>query len=505
MVARSHVGRGRVEYYRPRGAFRDLWTATEPELLLDGPAGTGKTRGALERIVHLCDTTKGLRWGIFRKTRTALNETVLETLENKILAPIGHPMLSARNRAHRDKYVHPGTGAQIILGGFDSIEKLFSMELDGAYVAEAIETTQSDVTSLWRAMRNGAWGRHQIIMDTNPGPWDFWLNQRCTDIGGDGARTRRLKTYHRDNPALTLEYLENLDKNLTGEIRDRLFLGLWVTAEGRIIHTFGAHNVLTGDQNLGELQLFEHGHRWMLKLPPYAPIGDLTDDGEARHVLLRWFGVGIDWGPRAPGSIQLWGVTEDDRHILLEEVYELAMPLEKYADVVCAWHDRYRLSAVICDSADPDKIRMVNERLKRQDPRANGLAQNAPKSRDVGIDTVRWYFDADEQGVPRAFLLDNSLRRADDGLVRMAADGKPRPLCLRDELQNLVWLKEKDGRPQREVPDPTCADHAFDCARYWLRWAFIKRFGPKPPSAMYAKGTMGHLLKHDQVLKGQKI
>lgn len=499
MVVASYVGRGRVETYRPRGAFRDLWTATEPELLLDGPAGTGKTRGILERIVHLTDTVHGLRWGIFRKTRTSLNETVLETLENKVLAPIGHPMLTPRNRAHRDKYVNPATGAQIILGGFDSIEKLFSMELDGAYVAESIETSQSDVTSLWRAMRNGAWGRHQIIMDTNPGPWQFWLNQRCTDIAGERGRTRRLKTYHRDNPSLTREYLENLDQNMTGHIRDRLFLGLWVTAEGRIIHTFGAHNVLTGDLALHELQTFEMNGRWLLRLPPYAPLGTLTEDGEQKHVLIEWFGAAIDWGPEAPGAIQLWAVTPDDRHILLEEIYETAMPLERYADVVCEWHERYGLARVVCDSADPDKIRMVNTRLARQDPKAAGLAVNAPKSVHVGIDTMRWFFSPDEQGVPRAFLCDNSLRRADERLVRLAHDGTPRPLCLRDELDALVWEQHESDERAKERIDKRCADHAFDAARYWLRWAYIQKFGAKTPVKRYREGSMGHLFKHHEV------
>jgi hypothetical protein len=501
MHARSYVGRGNVEVYRPRGAFRDLWTATDPELLLDGPAGTGKTRGILERVVHLTDTVPGLRWGIFRRTRASLNETVLETLENKVLAPVRHPMLTARNRAHRDKYVNPRTGAQIILGGFDSVEKLFSMELDGAYVAEAIETTQSQVTSLWRAMRNGAWDRHQLIMDTNPGPWKHWLNQRCTDVSPERGRTRRLRTYHRDNPTLTREFLRNLDEGLQDEMRDRLFLGLWVSPEGLIITTFGPHNVLTGEVQLGELALQQVGGRWVLVLPEYAPIGTVTEDGEQRHVLIRWFGAAVDWGPEAPGAIQLWGVTEDDRHILLEEIYETAMPLERYADVVCEWHDKYRLARVICDSADPDKIRMVNERLRRVDRAASGLATKAPKSVHVGIDTMRWFFDLDEQKIPRAFLLDNALRRADEQLLRAAAGGKPRPLCLRDELEALVWEKHDEDEREKERIDKHCADHAFDAARYWMRWAYMQRFGPTTPTQRFTKGTMGALFKHDEVIR----
>lgn len=505
MVARpQYVGAGRIEYYRPRGAFRDLWTATDAELLLEGPAGTGKTRAALERLVYLCDTVPAIRCGIFRQTRTSLNETVLETLENKVLAPVGHPMLTPKSRAHRDKYVNPHNGAQIILGGFDAIEKLFSMELDVAYVAEVIECSQSAVTSLWRALRNPAWGRKQLFMDTNPGPWTAWMNQRCTDIAGSKGRTRRLRTYHKDNPSLTREYLENLDLNTSGEIRDRLFLGLWVAAEGRIIHTFGPDNMLVGDESRGELRTFQRGGRWYVKLPPYAPIGEVvaadTED-EHREQVLDWFGVGIDWGPRHPGSIQLWGVTPDDRHILIEEVYETAMPLEKYAEVVCAWHDRHRLRAVVCDSAGQAEMRMLNERLSRIDRTAGSLCENAPKSREVGIDTMRWYFAKDQGGVPRAFLLDNSLKVADPALVRMTADGAPKPLRLKDELEVWVWRKAEDGKPLKEEPDPICSDydHACDAARYWLRWAYVRKYGPTTPTRTFAKGTLGHLLGHEEV------
>lgn len=503
MVARPPRlnGGGNLLLFKPRGSHRDLWSARESQLVLDGAGGTGKTRNCCERLVHLCDNVPGLRFGLFRQTRKSLNQTVLETLENHVMRPVRHPMLTARARGSRDDYYHPKTGARIILGGFDHIERLFSMELDGAWIEEGIEVSQSAAASLWRAFRHNAWGRHQLWISTNPGPWSHWINQMCTDINPEGGRARRLKSFHADNPALTLEYLENLDKNTgSGDIRDRLYLGLWVYAQGRILDGFGPWNQVTGVLEDGELDLESRDGDWYLHLPPEHPCGEVDEEG-VRWVRLAWFGASIDWGPKEPASLLLWGVTEDDRHFLIEEVYEKGPRLERYSEVVCDWHERYRLRAVVADHADPDKIRMVNDRLGRMDRSAAGLVINANKSWKVGIDTFNWYMDRDEGGVPRAFFLDTSLKKADDALLAKAAEGNPVPIRLVDEIQALTWIKEEDGRPVREQQDPLCADHACDAARYWFMWAWMRKYGTRGPEDRFKKGALGQVLEHEKELR----
>ena len=56
----------------------------ESEIILDGPAGTGKTLGILERQ-HLIQNKYPMARGlVLRKYRSSMNETVLEVLDNDI-------------------------------------------------------------------------------------------------------------------------------------------------------------------------------------------------------------------------------------------------------------------------------------------------------------------------------------------------------------------------------------------------------------------------------------
>src|SRR6185369_1742308 len=80
--ARTRVEAQQVDQargYIPHGANAALRDYRGLEVLLSGPAGTGKTRGVLEWINHLAWRYPGLRVLIVRKTRASLAESVLYT------------------------------------------------------------------------------------------------------------------------------------------------------------------------------------------------------------------------------------------------------------------------------------------------------------------------------------------------------------------------------------------------------------------------------------------
>jgi phage terminase large subunit len=79
-----------VHTYRPYGAARDLFLCRDPEVLIEGPAGTGKTRAVLEYVNYLCENNDNIRVLMFRKTRASMTESVLVTYEDEVLWP-GHP------------------------------------------------------------------------------------------------------------------------------------------------------------------------------------------------------------------------------------------------------------------------------------------------------------------------------------------------------------------------------------------------------------------------------
>ena len=75
-----------VKLYEPRGACEELFYCCEPAVLLEGPAGTGKSRAVLEKVKYLCQSYRDLRILLVRKTRESMSETVLATWENHVIS-----------------------------------------------------------------------------------------------------------------------------------------------------------------------------------------------------------------------------------------------------------------------------------------------------------------------------------------------------------------------------------------------------------------------------------
>src|ERR1700674_5136405 len=101
--------------YQPYGAAETLFYDRSHEIILGGPADTGKSRGALEKL-HLCaEKYPGMRGAILRKTRRACTESALVTFESKVV-PEGHPILSGPAREQRHSYKYPN-GSELVITG----------------------------------------------------------------------------------------------------------------------------------------------------------------------------------------------------------------------------------------------------------------------------------------------------------------------------------------------------------------------------------------------------
>jgi len=193
---------------------------TAREVLLAGPAGTGKSRACLEKLNLVCMQLP-VRCAIVRKTRKSITQSSMVTLETKVLPQPNAVLFHTGDQEYR----YP-SGARIVLAGLDDAERLASTEFDLIYVNEATELEAEDWGMLLRGLRNGVLGYQQIIADCNPSSPDHWLKKRC-----DSGATILLESKHSDNPSLTEEYMKALD-SLTGWQYQRLRLGLWVAAEG---------------------------------------------------------------------------------------------------------------------------------------------------------------------------------------------------------------------------------------------------------------------------------
>ena len=90
--------------YIPHGECLNLYETEVDEVLISGPAGTGKSRACLEKIHYLMQKYDGARALIVRKTRASLTESALQTFERWVLGA-GHPMIQGgAQRRFRQNY-----------------------------------------------------------------------------------------------------------------------------------------------------------------------------------------------------------------------------------------------------------------------------------------------------------------------------------------------------------------------------------------------------------------
>src|SRR5579859_5766277 len=100
----------RGPYDFDRGAARQLLECQRSEVLISGPAGTGKSLACLFKLHYLCGKVAGLRCLMVRKTRESLTEAALVTFEEKIVEE-GHPILTmgGQRRMRQSYNYHNGS------------------------------------------------------------------------------------------------------------------------------------------------------------------------------------------------------------------------------------------------------------------------------------------------------------------------------------------------------------------------------------------------------------
>ena len=447
--------------YVPGGAAHDLFTqavdARHPEILIEGPAGTGKTRAVLEYVNFLCESYPGIRVLLFRKTRTSMNESVLVTWEEKVLWD-GHPAkIGDAHRNNRQHYHYPNK-SHVVLGGMDNSDRIMSTEYDVACCFEATEISLEDWEKVQSRLRNNVLDWQQGICDCNPGSQYHWLNQRA-----NSGRMERMLSRHQDNPTVTEAYLATLG-SLTGARYERLFKGRWVSEEGLVYDC-------------------------------YDPKIHLIDEDEVPE--LKWYFGSVDWGFRAPGVFQVWGVDGDGAMYRVVEIYRTGKQIDWWADKAWELYNEFDLAAIACDPAEPRSIDMLNQRMG--EPRGRdmpALARKADNDIMAGTDQVRWAMDPGEDDEPLLYLVKGALREGRDPALSETLA----PCCTEEEVTGYVWLKQDDGKPVKEKPDPSNPDHGLDAMRYAAMFAWRKDLTLFDSGPDFPWGSMGQILNHNEVL-----
>jgi len=412
--------------YAGRGAARQLMACRDGEVLMSGPAGTGKSRACLEKLQLAALKYPGMTGLIVRQVRDTLASTALRTWDKFVLKEqlvagcIVYRGASGREPARYEF----GNGSQVWVAGLDKPSKIMSTEFDMIYVQEATEVTVKGWESLTTRLRGDAMPYHQLIADCNPDAPTHWLKLRS-----DSGTTAMLESRHEDNPTLWdtdtgdwtargRDYIKRLDR-LTGVTLLRLRHGRWAAAEGICWPGFDTSRHI---------------------VDPFP----IPDD---------WPRVWtVDFGMVHPFVLQCWATAPDGELYLYREIYMTGRLVEDHARQIMGivrpgaeWNDRERRweggrwvepkpQKIVCDHDAEDRATLS---------RYLGMSTTpADKRVKVGIEAVerRWRDN-------RMFLMRGALVERDQTLV----DAR-KPTCTAEEIGGYVWDDNKE-QPVKENDD----------------------------------------------------
>lgn len=482
-----------------QGNNAKLWFCRDPEVMVEGPAGSGKTRNILERFWFLGNKYPGTRILLCRLERTRITRTVLRTFEDFVV-PVGHPCLNGPSREYRKSYKLPN-GTEFLVQGAEDPKVLRSMECDAAFWNEIVELQHHEPwEELHRALRSGPLPFKQLVCDTNPDRPSHWSLKRC-----ERGFMRRIITTLKDNPRYYdeatrdwtpegREYRDRLGSRLTGTRRRRLFEGQWCVSEGLLLPEFSeAEHMIARPPEL------EHTEGRVR----YAWDKLCLNDGSP--VRIRWWAAGMDFGTRKPGCLTVFGFDDSRRAFRVAEIYQPGKSPDWWADRIVDLMREFNapgcpFRAVIADHAEAapgGQIDTMNRRLGIAGlPR---IVRPCIKDYEAAVGVIR---DSLNPTDPRLFLMRGATRYGRPEEV----DERGLPCSLEEELLGLVYPDQidKPHRAKDEQHDPACEDHAFDAARYVLDWAWLRDLSAeaqRPIVREYKPGTWGHVMGHTDSMR----
>lgn len=393
-------------------AFKDLSRV----LLLTGAAGGGKSRVAAEKIHAYCLKYPGVTAVIGRKDKTAAYKSVVPFL---LYSVIGDTQWGAYRKG--DGLFEYDNGSHIwVVGVRDEAqrENLRSIGREGAFdiawFEEANKLTLNDHQEISTRLRGTKGGYRQIIYSTNPDSPDHWIKRKLID----GKQANVYYSRPEDNPTNPADYIDAL-KHLTGIFYERMWLGLWVQAEGAIYTNYNSAVHL-------------------LEKTPVCPY-------DARYI------VTVDFGFTNPFSCTLWKIDNNGVMYQVKQIYRAKRIVEEHAIDIrrmilgCGLSLR-QIEAWICDHDAEDRATLEKHLGVSTRP--------AYKAIGVGIEAVQ------------ARLRDNRLFLNIDAVddVDTELEKKYLPTSTSDEIPGYIWSDKKQDTPVDEN------NHGLDELRYGVAY-----------------------------------
>lgn len=425
--------------YTPHGTQKLVWVAREKQVIVSGPAGTGKSKNILEYLNACAWAWPRTRILMVRKTRESLTNSGVVTLREKVIADEIEAGLITEFGGNKPSSYNYINGSIIVLGGMDKPEKVMSTEWDLIYVQEGIELAETEFEALSSRLRNYNMPYQQILVDTNPGPPTHWLKQRA-----DKGLSRMINSKHEDNPTLFdpvtgemtdrgVDYIGTLD-SLTGVTFQRLRKGLWVAAEGLIYDEY--------EPDVHQVNWFPIPEDW----PRF------------------WV---IDFGYTNPFNLQCWAEDPDGRLYMYREIYKTETLVEVHARTIM---DIMKDEKGDWIEPKPQKIITDHDREDRKTFEKYTGLKTRPAIKEVtrGIETVKARLKVQPDGKRRIFFMRDSLVERDSKL-----ENKKLPCSTVEEFAGYVWSETKTLKGE-DMPVKQ-NDHGMDNVRYLVAYKDLRR------------------------------
>jgi PBSX family phage terminase large subunit len=422
------------------GAIAELFDCESPEVIVCGPAGTGKTRGCLEYLHWRLATTPMMKALMARKTLQSLKTSAIKTYEEKVNPFLDGVVFKNETRREAAHYLYPN-GARLYIGGLDKPQKIMSTEYDLIYIPECTETLDKDWDAASTRVRNGKLHYQQLLGDCNPDGPTHWARQAM-----DAKRIHEIVSIYEDNPllwdqekndwtAFGKDYIARLD-NLRGVRYLRLRLGFWAAAEGMVYQD-------SWDRSKNIIDRFP--------IPPEWPRYLVIDFGYTNPFVCLWFAVDPDG--RLYCYRQLYKT-----HLLVEDAAREILAAMGYK----VENDRLKR---IRDNADPLPYKVIcdhdAEDRKTLERHTKLYTSPAHKSVSDGIQAVAARLRPSGDDRPRLFFLRDSLIERDPELVEQR-----KPTCFEEEIESYVWRTGNGIAPKEEPVKED--DHGQDACRYMV-------------------------------------
>lgn len=413
------------------------------EMMIGGPAGTGKTHIGVMYGHKLACTYPGCVGVFIRKVKESIKRTIVPTYTEVL----GYDPQDKRDEnfvlgfggIHPQEY-HYRNDSIIYNIGMADPKQLDSLQVDWMFINQAEELEEEE----WQIITARTRGRRMpfrvVYGDCNPVEPEHFL---CPYEDNENRRegVYYIPTRHEDNPILVdpitkqrtafgEEYIGTLDR-MTGLNYDRYRLGLWKSPEGAIFHIQKCHiiNQLPWDREKDD--------------PHYEPLEYYTHYRS------------MDFGMHPSPNVCIWIAEHNETKdtIVAQEWRRTRTDTIDMAGQVKALD----FSQIETTTSDNDEnIQSIFQK--------HGihiiLAKKGPNSVQAGLDLIDGKLDKTRQGLQGGIQFYSNLEAGRDEHL----EAEKRPTSIIQELKLITWDLESS------TPKPVGERHGIDALRYHLLW-----------------------------------